>query len=146
VDVVVRHDLFEKRAHRTRIAEMASLNRLAPVLLVPEVQQALDYYRDKLGFEVENWEPAPATYGYARRDACTIHLAHGEKALPNHEIVQPDLYDVYVTVEDVDGLHVELRQRGADVLHEPVERPWGMREIRVQDAFGYILAFGEPSG
>lgn len=123
---------------------MPRLTGLAPVLLVPEVQQALDYYRDKLGFDVRAWEPAPATYGYASRDDCHIHLAHGEQARPNSEIVRPDLFDVYIRVDDVDGLYAELRGRGARILHEPIERPWRAREIRVEDPFGYVLAFGEP--
>ena len=71
---------------------MATLTGLAPVLVVPEVQETLAYYRDKLGFRVEEWEPNP---------------------------------------------------RGADLLQEPIERPWQMLEIRVQDPFGYILAFGQ---
>jgi catechol 2,3-dioxygenase-like lactoylglutathione lyase family enzyme len=122
----------------------AKLTGLAPVFVVPEVQQALDWYRDKLGFDVENWEPAPATYGYARRDGWTIHVSHGEPARPNHEVVQPDLYDVYLFTDDVAALHAEFTASGVDILHEPIERPWRMREIRVQDPFGYILAFGEP--
>ena len=122
---------------------MANLTGLAPVLVVPEVQEALDWYRDKLGFEVENWEPAPATYGYARRDGCTIHVSHGEPARPNHEVVQPDLFDIYLSTDDVGALHEELEANGADLLHEPIERPWGMLEIRIQDPFGYILAFGQ---
>ena len=122
---------------------MAALTRIAPVLIVPDVQEALDFYRDKLGFEVEQWDPAPATYGYAHRDDCSIHLAQGEQPRPNSEIVQPDLFDVYITVDDVVGLYEELLGRGADLLHEPIERPWRMREIRVQDPFGYILAFGQ---
>jgi catechol 2,3-dioxygenase-like lactoylglutathione lyase family enzyme len=123
---------------------MARLTGLAPVLLVPEVQEALDWYRDKLGFDVEGYEPAPATYGYARRDGCNVHVSHGEPARPNHEIVEPDLFDVYLWTDDVRALHRELVDRGADLLHAPIERPWGTLEIRVQDPFGYILAFGQP--
>ena len=122
---------------------MATLMGLAPVLVVPEVRETLDYYRDKLGFEVEAWEPAPATYGYARRDECHIHLNQGEQPRPNSEVVQPDLFDVYLWVDDVAALHEEFRERGADLLHAPIERPWNMLEIRVQDPNGYILAFGQ---
>jgi uncharacterized glyoxalase superfamily protein PhnB len=125
---------------------MPTLLGLAPVLIVPEVREALDYYRDKLGFDVETWEPAPATYGYARRDGYSIHLAQGEPARPNSEVVQPDLFDVYIGVDDVNAIYEELQGRGADLLHEPIERPWAMREIRVQDPFGYILAFGQQMG
>jgi catechol 2,3-dioxygenase-like lactoylglutathione lyase family enzyme len=122
---------------------MASLTGLAPVLIVPEVADALRYYRDKLGFETEAWEDNPAAYGYAHRDGVDIHLCQGETPRPNSEIVQPDLFDVYLWTDDVRGLYDELRERGADLLHEPIERPWGMLEIRVQDPYGYILAFGQ---
>lgn len=122
---------------------MATLTRIAPVLIVPDVARALAFYRDSLGFDTEVWDTAPATYGYARRDECDIHFAQGEQPRPNSEVVQPDLFDVYLTTDDVNGLHEELTGRGADLLHEPIERPWEMREIRVQDPFGYILAFGQ---
>jgi catechol 2,3-dioxygenase-like lactoylglutathione lyase family enzyme len=112
-------------------------------LVVPDVRDALAYYRDKLGFEVDEWEPNPAAYGYARRDACDIHLCQGEPARPNSEVVQPDLFDVYVATDDVAALYEEFQASGADLLHGPIERPWAMLEIRVQDPFGYILAFGQ---
>jgi catechol 2,3-dioxygenase-like lactoylglutathione lyase family enzyme len=123
-----------------------TLTGLAPVLIVPDVGEALAYYRDRLGFEVEEWEPNPAAYGYAHRDGCDIHLCQGEPARPNSEIVQPDLFDVYVGTDDVGALHEEFQERGADLLHGPIERPWAMLEIRVQDPFGYILAFGQRQG
>jgi catechol 2,3-dioxygenase-like lactoylglutathione lyase family enzyme len=123
---------------------VATLTGLAPVLIVPEVQEALAYYRDRLGFRVEDWEPNPAAYGYAQRDACNLHFCQGEQPRPNSEIVQPDLFDVYLWTDDVAALHEELRGRGADLLQEPIERPWQMLEIRAQDPFGYILAFGQP--
>jgi catechol 2,3-dioxygenase-like lactoylglutathione lyase family enzyme len=122
---------------------MATLNGLAPVLIVPDVREALDFYRDKLGFETEAWSDNPAAYGYAWRDACHIHFNQGETPHPNSEVVQPDLFDVYLWTDDVRALHDDLHERGADLLHEPIERPWNMLEIRVQDPFGYILAFGQ---
>ena len=122
---------------------MATLSRIAPVLVVPDVAEALAYYRDKLGFEVDEWDPNPAAYGYAHRDVCEIHLCQGEPARPNSEVVQPDLFDVYIGTDDVAALYEEFKANGADLLHEPIERPWAMLEIRVQDPFSYILAFGQ---
>src|ERR671924_150238 len=98
------------------------LTGLAPVLLVPDVREALAHYRDVLGFEVEAWSGEPTDYGYASRDACTIHLGRGERAHPNAELRPPDLFDVYLYVDDVEALHEELRVRGAKILHEPIDR------------------------
>lgn len=123
---------------------MATLTGLAPVLVVPEIDETLAYYRNRLGFETKGWEQNPAQYGYARRDDCHLHFNQGEQPRPNSEVVQPDLFDVYLWVDDVVSLHEEFLERGADLLHGPIERPWGMLEIRVQDPNGYILAFGQP--
>jgi catechol 2,3-dioxygenase-like lactoylglutathione lyase family enzyme len=122
---------------------MPQLTGLAPVLVVPEVADTLDYYRDRLGFETAGWDQNPAQYGYAWRDGCHLHFNQGEQPRPNHEVVQPDLFDVYLWVDDVTALHEEFERRGADLLHGPIDRPWKMLEIRVQDPNGYILAFGQ---
>jgi catechol 2,3-dioxygenase-like lactoylglutathione lyase family enzyme len=116
----------------------------ATVLLVDDVAAALDYYRDKLGFEGHAWEVNPTHYGYASRGGCNVHFCHvhGARPKPNHITVPPDMFDLYVYVDDVDGLHEELAGRGADILAPPVNTEYGLREIRVRDPHGYILAFG----
>jgi catechol 2,3-dioxygenase-like lactoylglutathione lyase family enzyme len=114
------------------------------VLLVEDVARQLDYYRDKLGFEASAWEVNPRHYGYAQRENCHLHFAcfSGATPRPNHREAPPDMFDLYVEVDDVDALHAELVERGADLLHGPVEQAYGLREIRVRDPHGYILAFG----
>lgn len=118
---------------------------LAPVLLVPDVGATLDYYRDVLGFEeVRPWELAPDEYGYATRGRWTFHFSRAERATPNSALVPPDLFDVYLWLDDVNALHEELVGRGADILLPPKEQPWQMLEIRVRDLNGYVLGFGQP--
>jgi catechol 2,3-dioxygenase-like lactoylglutathione lyase family enzyme len=128
----------------TKPANRASLTGHATVLLVEDVERALAYYRDKLGFEVERYARIPEHYGYASRDDCHVHFARweGVRSRPNSEVVPPDMFDVYVYVDDVEALHEELVQRGADVLQEPVDQGYGLREIRVRDPDGFVLAFG----
>ena len=120
----------------------------ATVLLVRDVRRSADYYRDKLGFEVECWDVNPEHYAYARRDSCSIHLAcfAAARPQPNSEAVPPDMFDVYVYADDVDGLHRELVERGADIHGPPAAREYGMYDFRVSDADGYVLGFGRGSG
>jgi len=121
----------------------------ATVLLVDDVGRAADYYRAALGFDVETFALNPSHYAYANRCECSLHFARfeGVKPRPNSEAVPPDMFDVYVYPDgDLDALHLELVERGAEVLHGPVEQGCGMREFRVRDPFGYILAFGQPVG
>jgi catechol 2,3-dioxygenase-like lactoylglutathione lyase family enzyme len=125
---------------------MPTLTGQAPVLLVGDVQKVVGYYRDALGFEVELWDVNPEHYGYAHRDGCHVHFAcfADVEPRPNSAAVPPDMFDVYFYVDDVDALHRELADRGADLLQAPVEQVYGMYELRVRDPSGHILAFGQP--
>jgi catechol 2,3-dioxygenase-like lactoylglutathione lyase family enzyme len=118
----------------------------ATVLLVEDVRRATDYYRDMLGFEVELYANLPDHYGYARRGGCHIHFARfdGAHPRPNSVAAPPDMFDAYVYVDDVEGLHAELVGRRAEVVHGPVDQGYGLREFRIRDPDGYILAFGQP--
>jgi predicted enzyme related to lactoylglutathione lyase len=118
----------------------------ATVLLVEDVRRATDYYRDALGFDVELYNRIPDHYGYAQRDGCHVHFARfdGVTSRPNSEVVPPDMFDAYFWVDDVDRLYGDVVERGAEVVHGPVDQGYGLREFRVRDPNGYILAFGQP--
>jgi predicted enzyme related to lactoylglutathione lyase len=117
----------------------------ATVLLVDDVGRALEYYRDRLGFDISHYDKLPDHYGYASRDDCHVHFAsfHGVGPRPNVEVVPPDMFDIYFWVEDPDAFHAEVVERGADVIQGPVDQGYGLRDIRVRDPHGYILAFGK---
>ena len=121
---------------------MARFLGLAPVLLAPDVKEALDYYRDVLGFDVEPYPGEPGVYGYATRDGSSIHIAHADHCRPNSDLVT-NLCDVYLYVDDVEAIHDELVERGAQLIHPPTDREYGMREIRVRDLNGYVLGIGK---
>ena len=126
-----------------------SVTSHATVLLVDDVGRALDYYRDQLGFAGHAWEVNPRHYGYASRGGCHVHFACFRDAgpRPNSETVPPDMFDLYIYVDDVDALHEELKARGADLLDALGDTDYGMHEFRVRDPHGYILAFGNaPKG
>jgi catechol 2,3-dioxygenase-like lactoylglutathione lyase family enzyme len=99
----------------------------ATVLLVGNVQRAADYYRDRLGFAVSTYEAAHYDGAGGRR---------------NSDVVPPDMFDAYFWPDDVDALHAELEGRGATIIQPPTDQPYGLREFRVQDPDGHILAFG----
>jgi catechol 2,3-dioxygenase-like lactoylglutathione lyase family enzyme len=117
----------------------------ATVLFVDDIARALDHYRDKLGFEGHAWDQNARHYAYVNRDNCWIHFCcvSGVAPRPNSEAWPPDMFDLYIYVDDVEGLHEELVGRGADILNAPVNTDYGLREIRVRDPFGYVLAFGK---
>jgi catechol 2,3-dioxygenase-like lactoylglutathione lyase family enzyme len=117
----------------------------APVLLVDDVGEAAYYYSERLGFDVTRYQANPTHYAYASRDDCHLHFAcfRDARARPNSEAAPPDMFDVYVYVDDVEALHEELVGRGAEILVPPTTTPYGLYELRVRDPDGYILAFGK---
>ena len=48
-------------------------------------------------------------------------------------------------VTDVDALYQELKSRGARVLNEPKDYPYGMRDFDNNDLDGNQLCFGMAS-
>jgi predicted enzyme related to lactoylglutathione lyase len=122
-----------------------TLEGYATVLLVQDVRLSTEHYRDRLGFEVDLYDKIPEHYGYARRDRCSVYFAHwkGVQPRPNSEAVPPGMFDVYVYVDDVDALHAELVERGAEVHGPPARQGYGMVDFRVSDLDGYVLALRE---
>ena len=53
------------------------------------------------------------------------------------------MFDIYFWPDDVDALHAELDNRGATIIQRPSDQPYGLREFRVEDPDGHILAFGK---
>ena len=90
----------------------------ATVLLVDNVQIAGDYYRDKLGFEVTYFDKNPSHYAYANRGEVWMHFARFADVgpEPNSVAVPPDMFDVYVYVDDVDALARRADRARAEIL------------------------------
>jgi hypothetical protein len=45
-------------------------------------------------------------------------------------------------VGDVDDYFERITQLGAQVIHGPVDEPWGVREIHVRDPNQHVIRFG----
>lgn len=124
--------------------------RASPVLGVRQVRQAAEYYRDVLGFSLDPvdgvFQPSPdepgGVYAIVKRAGVWIHfqIRRGDSPRPQRPAFERD---VYVYVDDVDGLHAELQRRGAKIESAPQMAPHGIREMVVEDLNGYRLAFGE---
>jgi uncharacterized glyoxalase superfamily protein PhnB len=124
--------------------------RASPVLGVPNVRQAAEYYRDVLGFELDpvdgvfqlTADEPGGVYAIVKRAGVWIHLQIRRDKLPKR--MRPAFEgDVYLYVENLDSLHGEFQQSGAVILQPPRLAPYGIRELMVEDLNGYRLTFGE---
>lgn len=123
---------------------MASLTGISPVLLVADIQRAVEYYRDRLGFTCEIYGD-PSDFIVASRDEATILLALCEepsRIVPNWQIVDK-VWSAFIRVDDVDNVYAEVQARGAPIDYTIYDAPSGFREFGVQDPDGHDIAFGQ---
>jgi predicted enzyme related to lactoylglutathione lyase len=124
---------------------VAKLTGISPVLLVADLDRAVAYYHDRLGFECQVFGDPP-NFATADRDAATILLAATEdpdRIVPYWKIVDK-MWNAYIRVDDVDALYAEVQERGAEIDYTIYNAPHGFREFGVQDPDGHDIAFGEP--
>lgn len=120
----------------------------APILLVSDVVQAANYYRDKLGFTHERFWGEPPSFCMPRRDGHVVMLSQADDPkhiVPNYKRV-PNMWNVYFWVDDVEAVYTELRKRGATIDYELCLKEYGVREFGVQDLDGYDIGFGQNLG
>ena len=110
---------------------------VVPMLAVPDVEAAVAFYRDVLGFacanQMEGW-------AVVERDGVEVMFT-----LPNAHMPfdRPLLTgSLYVRTDAVDALWAELEGKAAVVY--PIEDfDYGMREFAVLDNNGYCVQFGQ---
>lgn len=116
---------------------------IAPQFLVDDLDRAIAYYRDKLGFELHF--KYQSFYASVTRDGFAIHLKDAPKLAADREYrKQNEHLDAYISVSGIRGLFTELEMRGAKVIKPLEERPWACFDFYVEDPDGYILCFSEP--
>ena len=123
----------------------ARVTGIAPQFLVDDLEAAIAYYREKLGFEL-NFS-YDSFYAGVSRDGFAIHLKCAPKTIADRtHRKQNEHLDVYIGVIGVAALHDELQSRGAFITKPLEERPWSCRDFYVEDLDGYILCFSEATG
>ena len=117
---------------------------------------SLAFYRDTLGFEVRNdvgyggmrW----ITVGHPSQPGTSIVL-HPPAAYPGitdderrtiAEMMAKGTYAIItLATKDLDGTFARLEARDADVVQEPTEQPYGVRDCAFRDPAGNLIRINE---
>ena len=107
-------------------------NYLVPELPVTDVERAQQYYRDTLGFEIGWLDPGKGIGAVSHGD---VAIFFRRRARPFEPAVH------WVFAEDIDATYEELKSLGANIV-EPLEtKPWGLRQLTVEDLDGNRFYF-----
>ena len=109
------------------------------VLAVKDLKVEADYYKDKLGFDLDftapGWEFLSFGNFKVMLGECADEMTAA--ATGNHS------WYAHVIVENVDEVYEEFIERGANILSKIENKPWGIREFSVVTPDGHRIGFGQ---
>ncbi len=120
---------------------VAQITGIIPQFLVDDLDRAIAYYRDNLGFELAFIYES--FYASVTRNGFAIHLKEAPKLAAERAHRKEHGLDAYVSVSGVRELFSELQARGANVIKPLETHPWDCVDFHVEDPDGYILCFSE---
>jgi uncharacterized glyoxalase superfamily protein PhnB len=138
----------EATAPDTATAALEPLDTRAVVLSLTakDLPQSVAWYRDVLGFTVDNvrerdGKPAAAA---VRSGAAKIHLNQDDGGRGWERVKGEGFSITFDTAQDVDAIAARIKSNGWTLAMEPADMPWGVRMLRVVDPDGYRLGIWRP--
>ncbi len=114
------------------------------VIAVPDLMRSAAFYRDVLGFTVEEiGDPGWRLY---RWGPCIIMAGECRDALPPADLGDHS-YFAYLTVQGIDSCYEFIKSRSGQekvLLGVPADKPWKMREFPIRTIDGHRIMFGQP--
>ncbi len=117
---------------------------------------SLAFYRDTLGFEVRNdvgyggmrWitvDPAdqPGTSIVLYPPFATPGITDDERRTIAEMMAKGSYAIIVLATDDLDGTFARLEASGAEVVQEPIEQPYGIRDCAFRDPAGNLIRINE---
>lgn len=118
------------------------LKNAIPILFVRDVTVCANFFRDKLGFEIDFLHGSPPFYGAVSRDGVCLHIRfvhHPFFAKAAAE--EKSLILASIEVANVQGLFEELEARGVEFPQKLKKQAWGGTDFHVRDPDGNVISF-----
>ena len=115
-------------------------------------QASLAFYRDSLGFEVRNdvayggmhWITVgptgqPATSIVLYPPAATPGLTDDERRTIAEMMAKGTFASLLLATPDLEGTFERLQARSTEIVQEPTDQPYGVRDCAVRDPAGNLI-------
>jgi catechol 2,3-dioxygenase-like lactoylglutathione lyase family enzyme len=119
-------------------------------------EASLAFYRDVLGFEVRNdvgyqgmrWLTVappgqPDTSIVLHPPAATPGLTDDERRTIFELMAKGSFFGVNLATKDLDGTFEKLEASGTEVVQEPTDQPYGVRDCAFRDPAGNLIRIQE---
>lgn len=118
-----------------------------PTIRVPDMDAAIAFYRDKLGFRLDRDDYSPVNNSLVRGDA-RIQLetpgdlfGAGYNEAIRRRMDSVSATTLYMEADDIDELYARVGELGITIVDPLGERPWNLREFTIEDPRGHWLTF-----
>jgi catechol 2,3-dioxygenase-like lactoylglutathione lyase family enzyme len=121
-----------------------------------DLDASLAFYTERLGFEPRVDVPlgpqmrwvtvaAPGDKHELLLAAIDHHISPVDRDAMRDLVTKGEL-PVFIQVDDVNKTFESLRAAGAEILQEPIDQPYGVRDAAVRDPSGNHLRLSQPLG
>lgn len=116
---------------------------LGASLTVKDLQKSVDWYRDVVGFTVdEKMERDGKLRGVAMKAGSIRILLNQDDGAKGWERVKGEGFSLqFTTGQSIDALAKRVTDSGHPLERPPTDMPWGVRLFTMRDPDGYKLAF-----
>jgi uncharacterized glyoxalase superfamily protein PhnB len=121
-----------------------------------DAEAALAFYCDGLGFELRNdvgyegmrWltmgpPNQPGTSVVLYPPAADPGITEDEQRVIAEMMAKGTYGMLNLATDDLDATFEQLQSRGAEVVQEPTDQPWGVRDCAVRDPAGNMIRVNE---
>lgn len=116
----------------------------ATILYVDDVPAAVDFYGRAFDFEVDFSSP-DNDYAVLEAEGATISFASKDLPPQVRGVREPHAgFELWLSTENVSAAVEKAVAEGAELVAEPVTKPWGQTVAYVRAPEGTLIELGEP--
>jgi len=126
---------------RKPTAKTLKLSSASPSFTVNDLQKSLAFYRDVLGFELEEkYERQGTLVGVGLQAGDVFFMLGQDDWKKGRDRRKGEGFRIYcMTTQDVDVIAEKIQAAGGTLDQEPRDQPWGMRDFSLTDPDGYKI-------
>jgi predicted enzyme related to lactoylglutathione lyase len=126
-------------------------------IAVDDHDKALGFYRDTLGLEVRNdvsyegmrWvtigaPSQPDVSSVLEPPGCDPNMSPADQVAIAELMAKGHLRGVILATQDCDTAFERIRESGADVIQEPTDQAYGVRDCAFRDPAGNLIRLIQP--
>lgn len=119
------------------------VSAVTPLLVVSDLERAIDFYCGKLGFVEPDLHGDPPCFAIMNRDGFDLMLSLAEDPAQVKPNGPHGIWDLYISVADISAEMAALQAAGVPLDKGPTDTFYQMREIECLDPDGHRLCLAQ---